>query len=462
MASWCVIKSISFRVKTEEKGLQEKKIDLSNPSKSLKDLEEKVGIVCPDDRRKELFDGLQEGGAHWLDSINVPDWYAAANKEDISNALRWGCELVLAQRDLGENKLHEQANLTWKKEADTIRAELERVKKDADRRVDQAKNEAQSLLIVKEKEAQSWQQAALTNLSASGIESKLEKVKKEMADEQRIILSAVERERLTLKEQIEQLQTQNAKLEQSREVLQTKIDQKSNHDALMNKSVHKGSEGENLTDSWLRTAFCGAVITNVSKEADKMDHHVTWEGIKFMVDTKNHNGALHSIKDVKKFHDNLQADPEIQVGILLCTHVHVPNHNRFWVETEFVNEKLAIYMNRVSENPIERLQLVASTLIRPFNEYIIRQRQLRELADGDELKIWNDNAKSVLTRGWTLILRLLTQWTTTQSAITTSMSTFQSEITTVADEMCGDLNSLSIEVETPKVTKKGRTKKQNS
>jgi hypothetical protein len=125
-----------------------------------------------------------------------------------------------------------------------------------------------------------------------------------------------------------------------------------------------------------------------------------------------------------------------------------------------VNEKLVIYMNKVSENPIERLQLVAGTLIRPFNEYIIRQRQLRELANGDELKIWNDTAKGVLTRGWTLVLRLLAQWNTTQSAITTSMSTFQTEITSVADEMCGDLNSLSIEVEAPKVTKKGRAKKQ--
>jgi hypothetical protein len=462
MASWCVIKSISFRVKTEEKGLQEKKIDMSNPAKSLKDLEEKVGVVCPEDRRKELFDGLQEGGVNWLESINVPDWYTTANKEDVSNALRWGYEMVLAQRDLGETKIHEQANLTWKKEADKIRAELDQVKKDADRRIEQTKKEAESLLIVKDKEVQSWQQQALTNLSASGIESKVEKAKKEMADEQRMILSAVERERLTLKEQIEQLQTQNAKLEQTRDVLQTKLDQKSNHDALMNKSVHKGSEGENLVDSWLRTAFCGAVITNTSKVDDKMDHHVTWEGIKFMVDTKNHNGALHSIKDVKKFHDNLQAGPDIQVGILLCTKVHVPNHDRFWVETEFVNDKLAIYMNKVSENPIERLQLVASTLIRPFNEYLVRQRQLRELADGDELKIWNDNAKGVLTRGWTLILRLVGQWNTTQSAVTASMSTFQTEIMNVADEMCGDLNSLSIEVEAPKVAKKSRSKKQSS
>jgi len=178
MASWCVIKSISFRVKTEEKGLQEKKIDMSNPAKSLKDLEEKVGVVCPEDRRKELFDGLQEGGVNWLESINVPDWYTTANKEDVSNALRWGYEMVLAQRDLGETKLHEQANLTWKKEADKIRVELDQVKKDADRRVEQTKKEAESLLLVKEKEAQSWQQTAIANLSASGIDSKVEKVKK--------------------------------------------------------------------------------------------------------------------------------------------------------------------------------------------------------------------------------------------------------------------------------------------
>ena len=462
MATWFAVRQVSFRARVDGKIVQEK-VDLANPAKSLKELEEKVGAVCPEDRRKELFDGLQDGGVNWLESVNIPDWYTTANKEDVSNALRWGYEMVVAQRDLGESKIHEQANLTWKKEADKIRAELDQSKKDADRRVEQTKKEAESLLVVKEKEAQSWQQAALTNLSASGVESKLEKLKKEMADEQRIVLAAVERERLTLKDQIEQLQTQNAKLEQSREVLQTKFDQKSNHDALMNKSVHKGSEGENLTDSWLRAAFLGAEITNMSKEADKMDHHVTWEGIKFMVDTKNHNGALHSIKDVKKFHDNLQTDPEIQVGILLCTNVHVPNHNRFWVETEFVNEKLAIYMNRVSENPIERLQLVAGTLIRPFNEYLNRQRQLRELADGDELKIWNDSAKGVLTRGWTLILRLVGQWNSTQSAVISSMNTFQTDITLMAEEMCGELNSLSIDAETPKTpAKKSRSKKQNS
>ena len=464
MASWCVIKSISFRVKTEEKGLQEKKIDMSNPAKSLKDLEEKVGVVCPEDRRKELFDGLQEGGVNWLESINVPDWYTTANKEDVSNALRWGYEMVLAQRDLGETKLHEQANLTWKKEADKIRAELDQVKKDADRRVEQTKKEAESLLIVKDKEVQSWQQQALNNLSASGIDSKVEKAKKEMADEQRIILSAVERERLTLKDQIEQLQILHAKSEQAKEVLQTKLDQKSNHDALMNKSVHKGNEGENLVDSWLRTAFCGGEIERVSKQTGKMDHHVTWEGIKFMVDTKNHDDKLHSTKDFQKFHDNLQSHPDIQVGILLCTNIHVPNHNRFWVETEFVNDKLAIYMNKVSENPIERLQLVASTLIRPFNEYLNRHRQLRELADGDELKIWNDTAKGVLTRGWTLILRLVGQWNTTQSAVMSSMNTFQADITAMTEDLCNELNSVGIEVETPKTPakKKSRTKKQSS
>jgi hypothetical protein len=457
MATWFVTRQVSFRVRVDGKSVQEK-VDIADPAKSLKDLEDKVGIVCPDDRRKELFDGLQEGGVHWLESVHVPDWYNTAGKEDVANALRWGHEMVLAQRDLGETKLHEQANLTWKREADKIRDELDQAKKDADRRVDQAKKDAESQLIVKEKEALSWQQTALANLSASGIESKMEKVKKEMADEQKVVLAAVERERLTLRDQVERLQIQNAKLEQTREVLQAKIEQKSSHDALMNKSVHKGSEGENLVDGWLRTAFCGADITNVSKEADRMDHHVTWEGVRFMVDTKNHSSNLHSIKDVKKFHDNLQADPEIQVGILLCTNVHVPNHNRFWVETEFVDEKLVIYMNRVAESPIERLQLVASTLIRPFNEYLVRQRALRGLAEGDELKTWNDNAKGVLTRGWTMIVRLLGQWSTTQSAVNASMSVFQKDIVSMSDEMCGELRKLSIEVEMP-AAKKSRVKK---
>jgi hypothetical protein len=457
MATWFVTSQVSFRVRVDGKSVQEK-VDQTNPAKSLDELETKAGIKCPEERRREMIAGLQGIGASWLEAVHVPDWYTTANKEDVANALRWGHEMVLAQRDLGETKLHEQANLTWKREADKIRDELDQAKKDADRRVDQAKKDAESQLIVKEKEALSWQQTALANLSASGIESKMEKVKKEMADEQKVVLAAVERERLTLRDQVERLQIQNAKLEQTREVLQAKIEQKSSHDALMNKSVHKGSEGENLVDGWLRTAFCGADITNVSKEADRMDHHVTWEGVRFMVDTKNHSSNLHSIKDVKKFHDNLQADPEIQVGILLCTNVHVPNHNRFWVETEFVDEKLVIYMNRVAESPIERLQLVASTLIHPFNEYLVRQRALRGLAEGDELKTWNDNAKGVLTRGWTMIVRLLGQWSTTQSAVNASMSVFQKDIVSMSDEMCGELRKLSIEVEMP-AAKKSRVKK---
>jgi hypothetical protein len=461
MATWFVTRQVSFRVRVDGKSVQEK-VDIADPAKSLKDLEDKVGIVCPDDRRKELFDGLQEGGVHWLESVHVPDWYNTAGKEDVANALRWGYEMVVAQRGLGETKIHEQANLTWKKEADKIRIELEQTKKDAELRIVQVKKEVESQLIIKEKEAQSWQQAALANLNASGIESKMEKLKKEMLEDHAVVLASVERERITLKEQIEQLHIQNAKLEQTREVLQTKIDQKSTYDALMNKSVHKGSEGENLVDSWLRTAFCGAEIMDVSNEADRMDHHVTWNDIRFMVDTKNHGPgkSLHSIKDVKKFHDNLQADSDIQIGILLCTNVHVPNHNRFWVETEFVNEKLIIYMNKVSENPIERLQLVASTLIRPFNEYLVRQRGLRELAAGDELKVWNDSARDVLTRGWAMILRLVAQWTTTQNAVNSSMNAFHTDITAMADEMCGDLNSLAIAVEIPKgPAKKGRGKK---
>lgn len=449
MATWFITKQISLRVRADGKSIQEK-IDPTDPAKSLASLEEKVGLTCPEDRRRELFEGLQGAGVSWLESVHVPDWYNTANKEDVANALRWGYEMVLAQHDIGVNKLHEQADLGWKKEADKIRAELEEAKKDAESR-----------LLAKENEVQTWRKAAVDNLSASSIEAKMEKAKREMVDDQRIVREAGERERISLKEQVEQLLTQNARLEQTREVLQTKIDQKTNYDALMNNSVHKGSEGENLTEGWLRTAFFGGEITNVSKETGKMDHHVKWEGIRFMVDTKNHSGMLHSIKDVKKFHDNLQADPDIQIGILLCTNVHVPNHNRFWVETEFVNDKLVIYMNRVSESPIERLQLVASTLIRPFNEYLAKHRALRELAEGDELKTWNDNAKGVLTRGWTMILRLLTQWTATQNAVSASMSTFQTEITVMAEEMCGELHGLSIEAGVPKDTaKKGRGRKQ--
>jgi hypothetical protein len=81
---------------------------------------------------------------------------------------------------------------------------------------------------------------------------------------------------------------------------------------------------------WLKQAFYSAVsVEDTTKETGKMDFHVTWEGLRIMVDVKNHDGRLHSKHDVDKFHNNLRDNPDMSIGILLCTSSRVPNHNRF-------------------------------------------------------------------------------------------------------------------------------------
>lgn len=448
MSTWCVIKQLTFRVRTKEKGLQEKKVDMDQPAKSLEELETKVGLLCPDDRKRELLASIHTTTdvPHWIEGVNVPDWYGSATKEDISNALKWGYELVLAQQGLGENKLREQLDVQLSKELEERRIELEQYKKEVGHQI-----------LEKDREIQTWQQTAITNLSASGVDEKIQKLKQEWNEEQKTILSTMERERLSLKERVEYLQSRTNQLEHIRETMQERLDEKANRDALMNKSVHKGEVGEQIVDTWLRTAFLGADILDTSAETSKMDRHMVWEGMTIMIDIKNHDGKLHSLKDVKKFHDNFQESKDANIAILLCTNTNVPNHNRFWVETEYINDKLAIYMNNVSSNPIERLQLVAGTVLQPWKEYVKIRQSMRDTVAGDELKAWSISAQRVLSNGWNLIMRLHGQWTKTQTAVTASMSEFHSEITKVSQDMREDLATLAIPVDLP--AKKPRSKK---
>lgn len=452
MATWFAVKQVSFRVRTEEKGVHSKNVDIENPLKSLEELETKIGITCPEDRKRELLTSIHPSATNipnWVENVSVPEWYTTASKEDIANALRWGCELVHDQHQLGETKLHEQIELKWKKDFEVKRDELERYKLEVDRQ-----------LLQKENEIQTWQRTAVTNLSASGIEDRIQKMKQEWNEEHRLILTGVERERVSLKEQNEYMRVRNDQLEQVRDAMQSRLDQKANHEALMNKSVHKGEVGEQIVDTWLRTAFLGADVLNTSGETGSMDRHVIWEDMKIMIDVKHHESALHSIKDVKKFHDNLRDSEDADIAILLCTRITVPNHNRFWVETEYINEKLAIYMNNVSDNPIDRLQLVAGTIIKPWKEYKKMQQSMREMAKGDQLKSWSENARRVLTTGWGIIVRLHTQWIKTQNSVNASMAEFQGEINKAAQEMADELATLAILVDIPKDTiKKAKSKK---
>lgn len=449
MATWFIIESSSFRVKQDGKGLQERKVDMSNPLKSLEELEAKVGLTCPEERKKELLEKLQGSNMlpSWLHGITVPEWYMTASSSDVSNALQWGCDMVREQKRLSEDKLHENLDLKWKRILEETQKEME-----------QKHTEMLQLIAQKDREIQTWQTTAVQNLSASGLEARIQAMRESWMEEQRLILSTLDRERQTLQQQVEYLHTKAIQLEESREVLRNKLEQKANQDAILNKSVVKGDIGEEMVDTWLRTAFFGAVVEDTSNETGKMDRHVVWDSMKIVVDIKNHDSKLHSIKDVKKFHTDLENMPDAQIGILLCTNIGVPNHNRFWVETKIINEnQLAVYMNNVSTNPIERLQLIAGTVIQPWKEYLqLRQRMSDSLA-GDELRTWRDNAHGILMNGWKSSLRIQEQWTKTSNTMQTSMKEFQEMLNQHVQDMQTDLRSLSIEVDTP--TKKTRSKK---
>jgi hypothetical protein len=453
MASWYVLSTTSFHVKPEGKNAQQKTVDMQNPRKSLEELEAKVGLKCPEERKAVLLEGLrtETGVPTWASSVTIPEWYITASPADVSNALQWGCEVVLGQKELSDAKLHEQLNLSWKKKLEQVQSEFEEAKREVERRRGQA-----------EEKAEEWRRIAAENLSKSDIDSKVKALRQEWMEEQSRTFTAMDQHRQTLTQQVEQLQVKTMQLEQERVVLQTKLDQKSTHEALMNKSVHKGDVGESLASQWLQTAFLGATIVNTSKNEGEMDLRMTWNDFTILVDVKNHDSRLHSVHDVQKFKDNLRDASEVQVGILLCTKIHVPHHNQFWVETEILGEdKLAVYMNNVSANPIERLQLIAGTILRPWKEYVRHRRALSEQLAGDELKQWTETARGILMNGWTSILRLHVHWVKTQTGVQAALGDFQSEFTAILEEMKHGLDTLAIAVDVPAVSpaKKSRAKK---
>jgi hypothetical protein len=454
MASWCIVQCNSFRVKSEGKGLVERKVDPQNPLKSLEELETKSGVSCPEDRKKELLNKLHSNPSSttlplWLHSVTLPEWYNDASPSDVTNALQWGSDIVQRQKHFSEDKLHDQLNLGWKKILDSTLEDMEK-------QAVQLKEE----LARKDKEIQTWQAAAVANLSASGIDDKIQAVKQECADDKRLVMSLMERDLHKQTQQLERLQLEVTKAKECEEILRNKLEQRTTQEGMMNKSVIKGDAGEEMVDTWLRTAFFGSTIEDTSNETGKMDRHVYWDGLKIVVDSKNHEGRLHSKHDVKKFHDNFREMPDAHVAILLCTRSNVPCHNKFWVETEIINEnQVAVYMNNVSANPIERLQLIAGTVIQPWKEYLQLRRKMSALLEGDELKTWTDKARTTLMNGWVLIGKLQESWGKTHTAINTSLKDFQDLLTQVAQDMRTNLAGLGIEMEQPVQAKKSRSKK---
>jgi hypothetical protein len=182
-----------------------------------------------------------------------------------------------------------------------------------------------------------------------------------------------------------------------------------------------------------------------------MDIHMEWEGMNIMIDVKNHEGRLNSVNDVQKFYNNIRGNPDIPIAILLCTQTRVPNHNKYWVETEVINDnQLAVFMNNVSQNPIERLQLLAGTVLQPWRQYLRLRQDMSSLIAGDELKTWTEQARQVLVKGWNTIMKLQEQWTKTHNAITASMKEFQTLLTDSTQELQTEMENIQVNADIPK------------
>jgi len=446
MSTWFVTQTTTLRVKPAGKGVSQVAVDLSNPLKSLEELENKVGIKCPENKKNELLEKLNTSNVlpSWLNGASIPEWYNTASTLDVTNALQWGCEIVQEQKRMSDDKL----DLKWKKVVEKTREEYE-----------QSKAELIQQIARQERDIQTWKQSAIDNLSASGIESKLQVARQEWLKEQSKILGMVENERQSLHQHLQTIQTQLKYTEEARKSLQEKLDQKTSNELQLSKSVHKGDAGEEIVDNWLRTSFLGAKIQDTSKETGKMDMLMEWEGLNIMIDAKNHEGRLHSIKDVQKFYDDFRSNPDMQIAILLCTKSRVPNHDRYWVETEIINDnQLAVFMNNVSQNPIERLQLVAGTVIQPWRQYLRLRQDMTCLIAGDELREWTEQARQVLLHGWSIMTRIQEQWAKTHSVVTSSLKDFQSILAESAQELQSELESIQINVDLPqKKNRKRRT-----
>ena len=439
----------TLRVRQEGKGVSQMTIDLTNPLKSLEELETKIGVKCPEERKKEMLDKLTTTSAlpAWLQSVSIPDWYKTADGNDVTNALQWGHEIVQEQKRMSDDKLHDKLDLKWKHMVEQTREEYE-----------QSKIELQKQLAQRDSEIQTWKQSAIDNLSASGIDNKIRVAREEWLDEQSKILEVVERERQSLHQHLHSIQTQLKQTEDVRKSLQEKLDQKTTNELHLTKSVHKGDAGEELVENWLRSSFLGANIQDTSNETGKMDMRMEWEGMNIMVDVKNHEGKLHSLKDIQKFYDNFRSNPDVPIAILLCTKTRVTNHDRYWVETEVINDnQIAVFMNNVSQNPIERLQLVAGTVLQPWRQYLRLRQDMTALIAGDELKAWTEQARQVLVHGWMAMMKLQDQWAKTHSVITSTLKDFQTILNENAQELQTELESIQVNVDIPQ--KKNQRKK---
>jgi hypothetical protein len=467
MSSWSVNNlGWALRVKPEGKGLQQTKIDVHNPLKSFEELEEKTGLKCSDERKKELIDNLEKDCStnvpSWLDNIKVPEWYLTADKSDVINALNLGCKSITVVEKMNEKDVIENLKLQTQQELEKSKYEIEMLKNNHTKILTEVEERFAKQLAQKDKdssdERERLNQIAISNLSSSGIDSKIEKIKNELNEQRERESKSWEQSREQFNKTIELLQVELAKAQTLQQQTQIKLEQKSERDAIMNISVKKGNLGEDMLNAYLRKAFMGSEIIQTprvdGKVTNQMDTHLIWNNIKIMFDSKNHDGEDKNgykeclkNKDLNKFRDNLRDSNDCSIGVLFCFHTYRSPY-KYWVETNITDEnKLEIYMNKVMDgDPVERLQLVACAIIQPWNEYLkkLEQNKNDNSMTEDDTKKWKDNAMNILKNGWTMISTLKQHWDVNSKVIKNALSLFEKELDCVVDKMNTELSEIGI------------------
>jgi len=443
MASWWVVKSSTFRVKESNKKPVEKAVDLENPLKSLEDLESKTGLKCPDDKKTELINSLGtstvSSSVGWLENVSVPDWYNTASPLDITNALIWGCELVKNKEEMSQRKLDDQLSLKWKDDFKQVEEKAKRAEEDlhkfkeyAQSVLTQKDSETECRLAQKDKLIQDLTKTLNENHNMSLVVTETEKVEKKYID----LLQKVEKDKAFLQSQVTQSQRE-------KDELQNQLNEKREKESRKLVSVHKGQDGEELVETWLRDAFYMARIERHDSEKGKMDRHLIIGGsTRVMIDAKAHEVEIKKA-DVVKFQDNLRDSTDSNIGVLLALYTYIPNHRSQFIETRIVNNKLEIYMNCVSDNPIERLRIVAS-IIDVWNEYVkISQSQSEnDKCSIDELKDWKSKSERAFQTFSTLIVTLKGHYSKMKDDIEKSMKTFADELETHKQDVINIMRSV--------------------
>lgn len=416
-ANWFVLHSATLRVRTDgnKKG-NDKTIDLSDPEKSIQELETKTGLTCPENRKKELLEQLKP---KQKPTFELPEWYKTASKEDVTLAFEMGQKYVEKQKNMMTDDL---ANIVINEKMSVVKEEYEKV---------------------------------ITTLQSTIKELNDTLMKNEKKSSQVFEQAKVMARDLLVQQYEKQLTDTQLQLKSTQERLDGVLEQRS----MMNKTGVKGSVGEDIVGQWLRHSFVDTTITHVAGQTGKMDYCLKWKDMVVAIDVKHHEGKELYKKDVDKFHRDMESNPDYVIGILLCTRSTIPN-SKNWIEVRMLNDtQVAVYMSDVAENPVERLQMVIGSVIEPFREFQAMRDNLLARYSGDELEEWKQQASDILAKGWTDILTLQTHWSKMFETMKTSMKEHDKIVARFVEDFTQDIAKLKVSAKQPMMDVRKERKK---